>query len=138
MTGSAAATLALLAGGVTLAQPASAATTHSCTFVNGGYLCTFVTSGSEEWRASFLNQSSTTKRLRFTLHCKQDVAFTDPNESYEDDEDFDAPPGQVKSFVWDRYRTDAFNESHCATELKDIRTGVTYPSPMLAAPWYPR
>ncbi|MET9611672.1 hypothetical protein [Kitasatospora indigofera] len=132
MTGAAAATLAVLAGGVTLAPAASAATRQSCNFVNSGYLCLSTSDSTGDWRASFLNQGSTTKRLQFTLHCKQDIpGLPDPNAWYESGGAFDAPPGQVKSYVWARWRTVNINETDCQLELKDINTGVTYYSPWL-------
>lgn len=138
MTGAAAATLALLAGGATLAQPASAATKQGCAFVNSGYLCMSTSDSTGEWRASFLNQSSSTiKSLRFTLHCKQDIPNrADLHKRYPDEGAFDAPSGQVRSYVWSRWRTDDINETHCQVQLKQIRDGapdVTDYSPWVAS-----
>ncbi|MFE3110654.1 hypothetical protein [Kitasatospora indigofera] len=73
IVGTTAATLALTTGGIALASTASAATAtaQACKYEDGGVLCAKRTTveGHTAVVGSFLNQSSTTKNLQFTLTC---------------------------------------------------------------------
>ncbi|MET9611670.1 hypothetical protein [Kitasatospora indigofera] len=119
----AAAALTLVVGGIALAPAASATTYQRCSSVDGGYFCGSHTTkvGAEYWRASFLNQSTTTKTLRFALVCTNQW-----DETYADYDagSFKALPGRAYSYVWDTSWKS--NGQSCYFRLYDLGTRETY------------
>ena len=108
------AALTLLAGGIALAPSASATTYQHCSSADGGYLCGFYNTDTGEWRASFLNQSTTkTKFIQFRLVCSTELINA---AGY-----YSSYPGRVISYTWP-----SNSGPNCSVRMYDAGTRQWY------------
>ncbi|MCX5215599.1 hypothetical protein OG689_41330 [Kitasatospora sp. NBC_00240] len=124
IAGTAAAALALAAGGIALAPAASAATPQSCGTQDGGILCGKRTTGLGylSVQGSFLNQSSSTKHIAFTAFCTnswQSLGWLSVGSK-------SVLPGQTASSTLYAQVPAGFTNYTCSVTLHDTDTGRTY------------
>ncbi|MFF1873885.1 hypothetical protein [Kitasatospora herbaricolor] len=124
IAGTAAAALALAAGGIALAPAASAATPQSCSTQDGGILCGKRTAGLGylSVQGSFLNQSSTIKHIAFTPGCgngSQGLVWAFKGS-------ISVLPGQTARSTFYGSVPAGFTNYTCSVTLHDTDTGKTY------------
>lgn len=124
IAGTAAAALALAAGGAALAPAASAATPQSCSTQDGGILCGKRTTGLGylSVQGSFLNQSSTTKHIAFTALCTngwQGLGWGSVGSKT-------VLPGQTASSTFYGAVPAGFTNYTCSVTLTNVDNGFRY------------